>query len=176
MKKETKGLLVGIIAMAFVVAVSNILVAYPIGNWLTWAAFIYPLAFFVTDMSNRVLGTAAARRVVFVGFIVGVLLSLIFAEPRIAIASGVAFLTAQLLDVLIFDRLRRSAWWRAPLFSSTIASAIDTAIFFSIAFVGTSVPWVTLAIGDYGIKMFMALILLIPFRVFYRRFAPIAVR
>lgn len=172
MAQKTKGFIVAVIAMAVVVTVSNILVVYPIGNWLTWAAFTYPIAFFVTDMSNRVLGTAAARRVVLVGFVIGVFLSLILAEPRIAIASGTAFLVAQLLDVFVFDRLRRAVWWRAPLFSSTIASAIDTAIFFSLAFIGTGVPWVTLAVGDYSAKMFMALVLLIPFRALYKRFAP----
>jgi uncharacterized PurR-regulated membrane protein YhhQ (DUF165 family) len=173
MTTQTKGFIVGVVAMAVVVTVSNILVAHPIGNWLTWAAFTYPLAFFVTDMSNRVLGVSTARQVVFVGFILGVLLSLILADVRIAIASGTAFLSAQLLDVFIFDKLRNMQWWRAPLFSSTIASVIDTGIFFSLAFVGTGVPWVTLAIGDYGAKMLMALSLLIPFRMLYKKLVPI---
>jgi uncharacterized PurR-regulated membrane protein YhhQ (DUF165 family) len=139
---------------------------------MTWAAFTYPIAFFVTDMSNRVMGVRVARKVVFTGFIFGVALSLVLAEPRIALASGTAFLSSQLLDVFVFDKLRKAQWWRAPLFSSTVASIIDTGLFFSLAFVGTGVPWVTLAIGDYGTKILMALALLIPFRALYKSLVP----
>jgi len=155
----------GIVAMAIVVTVSNVLVSYTINDWLTWAAFTYPIAFLVTDLTNRKLGVGSARKVVCVGFAVAVLLSIYFAGWRIAIASGSAFLVAQLLDVQIFDRLRKGVWWRAPLVSSSIASAVDTVLFFGIAFIGTSVPWVTLAAGDYLVKLAMALTMLIPFRV-----------
>lgn len=154
----------GVAAMTLLVTASNVLVQYPINDWLTWAAFTYPVCFLVTDLTNRALGPAAARRVVLVGFAVGVLLSVILATPRIAFASGSAFLVAQLLDVAIFDRLRRGTWWQAPLVSSSVASAVDTALFFSLAFAGTAVPWITLGLGDYAAKLAMALAMLIPFR------------
>ena len=160
-----KGFWLGILAMAVVVTVSNIVVQYPINDWLTWGALTYPVAFLVTDLTNRALGPAVARRVVYVGFALAVAFSIHFAGPRIALASGSAFLVAQLLDIAIFDRLRRAVWWQAPLVSSSLASALDTAIFFALAFAGTSVPWVTLAIGDYGAKIAMALAMLIPFRM-----------
>ena len=160
-----RGFWIGLTAMAFLVTASNVLVQYPINDWLTWAAFTYPVCFLVTDLTNRALGPAAARRVVYAGFALAVLLSVYFATPRIALASGSAFLVAQLLDVAIFNRLRAGTWWRAPLVSSSIASAADTALFFSVAFVGTAVPWVTLALGDYAVKLAMALIMLLPFRV-----------
>lgn len=159
------GVLLGIAAMAAVVTASNILVQYPINDWLTWGAFTYPVAFLVTDLTNRRLGTASARKVVYAGFALAVVLSIMLATPRIAIASGAAFLVAQLLDVSIFDKLRQAIWWKAPLISSALASAIDTALFFGIAFAGTEVPWVTLAIGDYGVKIAIALLMLIPFRM-----------
>ena len=154
----------GALAMVVLIVASNVLVQYQINDWLTWAAFTYPVCFLVTDLTNRALGAAAARRVVYVGFAVGVVLSIYFATPRIAVASGSAFLVAQLLDVVIFDRLRRGSWWRAPLISSSIASAVDTALFFAIAFAGTAVPWVTLGLGDYAVKLAMALAMLLPFR------------
>lgn len=154
----------GVLVMTVLVTASNVLVQYPINDWLTWAAFTYPVCFLVTDLTNRAMGPAAARRVVLVGFAVGVLLSIYFATPRIAFASGSAFLIAQLLDIAIFDRLRRGTWWQAPLVSSSIASAVDTALFFSIAFVGTGVPWITLGLGDYAVKLAMALAMLLPFR------------
>lgn len=160
------GVIAGLIAMGLVVLVSNIAVQYPINDWLTWGAFTYPIAFLVTDLTNRIFGPANARLVVFAGFLVGVALSLYFADPRIAIASGAAFLTAQLLDVAIFDRLRQRAWWKAPLISSLLASAIDTVIFFAGAFAMTGLPWITWAIGDYGAKLLMAAALLVPFRLF----------
>ncbi len=162
---EQRGFWIGVAAMIVVVVASNITVQIPINDWLTWGAFTYPIAFLVTDLTNRALGPVVARRVVYVGFALGVLLSFYFAGWRIAFASGSAFLIAQLLDVQIFDRLRRAAWWRAPFVSSTLASALDTALFFSLAFAGTGLPWITWGIGDYGVKLAMALGLLIPFRV-----------
>lgn len=195
----------GILAMAAVVVASNILVQFLFGNWLTWGAFTYPLAFLVTDLMNRVYGVQAARRVVFVGFLVGVGCSLVGTQImgefgplvtlRIAVGSGIAFLTAQLLDVAIFDRLRNGAWWQAPVFSSIIGSSIDTALFFSIAFsgaltwiepgndvswAGEMLPllgwgpvaplWVSLAVADWGVKLAIAMVALIPFRLLTRKF------
>ena len=151
-------------AMAAVVVASNVLVQFPINDWLTWGAFTYPAAFLVTDLTNRRLGPDAARRVAIAGFVAAVLLSMWLATPRIALASGTAFLTAQLLDVTVFDRLRRRPWWQAPLASSTLASIWDTAVFFSLAFAGTGLPWVTWALGDLAVKLAMALALLLPFR------------
>ena len=160
-----RGVLFGIAAMVAVVAASNVLVQFPIGDWLSWGAFTYPVAFLITDLTNRAFGPAKARQVVCVGFALAVLLSMWLATPRIALASGAAFLAAQLLDVRIFDRLRRAGtWWLPPLASSSIASALDTALFFSIAFAGTAAPWVTLGIGDYAVKLAVALAMLVPFR------------
>jgi uncharacterized PurR-regulated membrane protein YhhQ (DUF165 family) len=162
-------LLPAIAAMVAVVAAANVLVQHPIeafgaGDWLTWGAFTYPLSFLVTDLTNRRCGPEPARRVVYVGFALGVALSVALATPRIALASGAAFLVGQLLDIHVFDRLRRQAWWRAPLISSFLASAVDTALFFSLAFAFTPVPWPTLALGDFAVKLAMALVLLAPFR------------
>ena len=153
-------------AMAGLVALSNVLVQYPLGDWLTWGAFTYPVCFLVTDLTNRMHGAATARQVVYVGFAAAVVLSIVLATPRIAVASGLAFLVAQLLDVSIFDRMRRRIWWQAPLVSSMLGSAVDTALFFSIAFYGTGFPWVTLGIGDFLWKAAFALAMLIPFRLF----------
>ena len=158
-----------IAAMVAVVAAANVLVQFPLeafgaGEWLTWGAFTYPLSFLVTDLTNRRYGAGPARRVVYVGFALGVALSVALATPRIALASGAAFLAGQLLDIRVFDRLRRQAWWRAPLVSSLLASALDTALFFSLAFAFTPVPWPTLALGDFAVKLAMALLLLAPFR------------
>ncbi|ABG30085.1 hypothetical protein CEP88_12130 [Roseobacter denitrificans] len=196
----TRAHLPGIIAMAAIVVASNILVQFLFGNWLTWGAFTYPLAFLVTDIMNRVYGAQAARRVVFTGFIVGIICSLIGTQImgeygplvtlRIAIGSGIAFLTAQLLDVSIFSALRGGTWWRAPLASTLIGSTVDTALFFSIAFsaslsfiepandvswagevlpilgFGPQAPlWVSLAIADWGVKLSLALLALVPFRL-----------
>jgi len=161
------------IAMGVIILASNFLVEIPvqghigtfnIAEWVTYGAITYPIAFLVTDTANRLYGAAAARKVVVFGFILGVILSLIFADMRIAIASGSAFLTAQMLDVFVFDKLRRSAWWQAPLLSSLIGSAVDTVLFFSIAFAGTGLPWVTWALGDFAIKLAMAALLLPAFR------------
>ena len=151
-------------AMVAVVAGSNVAVQYPINDWLTWGAFTYPIAFLVTDLTNRRLGPGTAREVAGIGFALAVLLSIIVATPRIALASGSAFLTAQLLDITVFNRLRRLPWWQAPLISSAIASIWDTAVFFSLAFAGTGLPWITWAVGDLGAKAAMALLLLLPFR------------
>ncbi len=185
--------------MAIIVVASNILVQYLFGSWLTWGAFTYPFAFLVTDIMNRVYGAGPARTVVLVGFVVGVLCSMIGTQVvgefgplvtfRIAMASGLAFLTAQLLDVGIFAALRRGVWWKAPLVSTLIGSTVDTAIFFSVAFSGTlafiepgndvswageALPilglgpvaplWVSLAIADWAVKLTLALIALAPFR------------
>ncbi|MEO0911835.1 MAG: queuosine precursor transporter [Pseudomonadota bacterium] len=195
-----KSLLSGVIAMATVVVTSNILVQYLFGDWLTWGAFTYPFAFLVTDLMNRLYGAATARKVVFAGFAVGVLCSLIGSQIegefgplvslRVAIGSGVAFLVAQLVDVAIFARLRAGAWWRAPLVSSFVGSGLDTALFFAIAFSASlsfiapgvdvgwaneAVPmfgfgpvaplWVSLAVADFGVKLVLALIALVPFRL-----------
>ena len=203
-------ILPGVFAMAIVVVASNILVQFLIlDGLLTWGAFSYPLAFLVTDVMNRVYGAATARRVVFIGFIVGVVCSLIgsqimiqgdgFEFPavalRVAIGSATAFLVAQLIDVAIFQRLRDGAWWRAPLASTLIGSTIDTALFFTIAFsrlisfganadaeiswawdvvpfllAGPDAPlWVSLAVADWGVKLTIALIALLPFRLIVGR-------
>ena len=163
---KQKSLITLIIGMALVVVISNIAVSYPINDWLTWGALTYPIAFLVTDITNRLFGVARARTVVYAGFLMGVILSLWAADMRIALASGSAFLIAQLLDITIFDKLRQKTWWKAPLISTIISSAVDTLLFFSIAFVATGLPWVTWAIGDYGAKLAMAAVLLMPFRFF----------
>jgi queuosine precursor transporter len=155
-------------AMIAVVVASNVAVQFPINDWLTWGAFTYPIAFLVTDLSNRAFGPARARQVILVGFLLGVVLSILAATPRIAIASGSAFLVAQLLDVMIFHRMRKLEWWRAPLASSLIASAVDTILFFALAFAATGLPWVTWAVGDYAAKLAMAAILLLPYRALVR--------
>jgi len=153
-------------AMIAVVVASNLLVQFAINDWLTWGAFSYPLSFLVTDLTNRRYGPRRARQVVGVGFVCAVALSIVVADARIAFASGAAYLAAQLLDIAIFDRLRRQAWWQAPFVSSVVSSALDTALFFGLAFAGTGVPWVTLAIGDYLVKLGMAAVCLAPYRAF----------
>ncbi len=197
-------LLPGILAMAAVVVASNILVQFLFGQWLTWGAFTYPLAFLVTDVMNRVYGASVARKVVLAGFVTGIACSAIGTQImgefgplvtwRIALGSGLAFLTAQMLDVSIFDRLRSGRWWRAPLASTLVGSAVDTALFFTIAFsasmtflepandvswagevlpmlgFGPEAPlWVSLAVADWGVKLALALIALVPFRMIVRR-------
>jgi uncharacterized PurR-regulated membrane protein YhhQ (DUF165 family) len=151
--------------MVVIIVSSNVLVQYPLGEWLTWGAITYPFAFLVVDLANRYYGPRTARQIVYIGFIVALLLSAWLATPRIAIASGTAFLCAELLDVTVFNRLRRRIWWQPPLVSTLAASVLDTAIFFSLAFAGTDVPWVTLALGDFGVKLVIALFALLPFRV-----------
>ena len=153
-----------VIAMALVVVLSNFAVQYPINDWLTWGAFTYPVVFLVTDLTNRALGPSAARRVAWVGFAVAVLVSLWVAPWRIALASGTAFIAAQLLDISAFNRLRQATWWQAPLIGSIVASVLDTAIFFFLAFYGSEMDWLMLATGDIGVKWAMALLLLAPYR------------
>jgi len=200
-------ILPGVIAMAAVVVASNILVQFLFGQWLTWGAFTYPIAFLVTDVMNRVYGPGPARKVVLAGFVTGVICSLIgtrimgefgpLVTLRIALGSGAAFLVAQLMDVAIFDRLREGAWWRAPLASTLVGSSLDTAIFFTIAFsgalsviepgndvawanealpllgLGPVVPlWVSLGFADWLVKLGLALVALVPFRLIVDRLRP----
>ena len=160
-----RGLAPAIAAMAVVVTASNVLVQHPLNDWLTWGALSYPFAFLVTDLTNRRFGPRGARRVVLVGFACAVALSAWLANPRIAAASGSAFLIAQLADVQVFDRLRNGSWWQAPLVSSALGSILDTALFFSLAFAGTGLPWTTWALGDLAVKAGFALALLVPFRL-----------
>jgi|TARA_B100001093_G_scaffold506180_1_gene564705 uncharacterized integral membrane protein (TIGR00697 family) len=164
--------------MGLIVILSNYLVQFPINHFglqkiLTYGAFSYPIIFLITDLTNRAYGKQIAKKVVYLGFVVGILLTLFVStnfsdiiSVRIAIGSGTAFLAAQIIDIHIFDKLRENKiWFAAPLISSIIGSSIDTFIFFSIAFYGTEIPWVTLAIGDFVVKLLMAMIMLIPFRV-----------
>jgi uncharacterized integral membrane protein (TIGR00697 family) len=197
----TRNLIPGVLAMAAIVVASNILVQFLFGQWLTWGAFTYPFAFLVTDLTNRFQGAAAARKVVLAGFVVGVVCSLIGTQIigafgplvtlRIALASGLAFLVAQLMDVHVFNKLRVGSWWRAPLVSTLVGASLDTAIFFTIAFsaglafiepandvawaneslpllsVGPAVPlWASLATADWIVKLSLAIVALVPFRVF----------
>lgn len=197
-----KNLLPGILAMAAIVVASNILVLHPLGNYLTWGAVSYPFAFLVTDLTNRIQGAQAARRVVLAGFVTGILCSLVIGSfsplvtLRVAMGSGLAFLAAQLLDVAIFDRMRSGVWWKAPLVSTLISSSIDTAIFFTVAFsaaltflepandvtwaagpgallgMGPTAPfWVSMAVADWLVKLAIALLALVPFRIILGRFA-----
>lgn len=152
-------------AMAAVVLASNILVQFPINDWLTWGALTYPVAFLVSELVNRAHGPHAARRVAWLGFAVAVAASLALAPVRIAMASGTAFLLSQWLDIGIFDRLRRGTWWRAPLFATLLAAVLDTAVFWSLAFAGTEGPWVTWALGDLAVKLVLGVALLLPFRL-----------
>ena len=158
-------LFLGVLAMAIVVAVSNVAVGYPINDWITWGALTYPVAFLVTDVMNRSFGASNARKVVYGGFLVGVVLSIWLADVRIALASGTAFLTAQLIDIFVFNRISKKTWWQAPFISSSLSSAIDTVLFFSIAFFGSGLPWVSWAVGDYAVKLAMAILLLVPFKI-----------
>jgi len=153
-----------VLAMAMVIVLSNVLVQFPINDWLTWGAFTYPLVFLVTDLSNRALGPAAARRVAIISFGIAVLVSLALAPWRIAVASGSAFVLAMAMDILVFNHWRRASWWKAPLVGSLLASVIDTAVFFFIAFAGTDMDWTLLAAGDLAVKAAMAAVLLAPYR------------
>lgn len=197
-------LLPGIIAMAAVVVASNILVQHPLGFYLTWGALTYPFAFLVNDLTNRLQGPAAARRVVLAGFVTGLICSFIgtrivgefgpLVTFRIALASGTAFLAAQLWDISIFNRLRKRSWWKAPLIATVLGSVLDTAIFFPTAFsatlsflepgndvawataatpllgLGPELPfWVSLAVADFAVKMAIALVALVPFRIMVGR-------
>ena len=163
--------------MGVVVLTSNYLVQFPINYYgleeiLTYGAFSYPVAFLITDLANRSYGKFVARKIVYVGFIIGIVFTLFFStnfadliSVRIAIGSGTAFMVAQLLDVQIFDYLRKKKWFVAPLTSSLIGSTVDTFLFFSISFYATGIPWVTLSLGDLAVKIFVALAMLIPFRL-----------
>ena len=163
--------------MGVVVLASNYLVQFPIKYYglekiLTYGAFSYPIAFLITDLANRSYGKFVARKIVYIGFIIGISFTLLFStnygdliSVRIAIGSGTAFLVAQLIDVQIFDKLRMKKWFIAPLASSLIGSVVDTFLFFSISFYATGVPWVTLSLGDLAVKLFVALMMLIPFRL-----------
>jgi queuosine precursor transporter len=191
---------IALIAITVVVLASNILVQYPfdhagLGNYLTWGAFTYPFSFLVTDLSNRRFGVKGARQVVYVGFVLAVVLSILLATPRIAMASGAAFLVAQLLDIRIFARLRNKAWWLPPFVSSVISSALDTVIFFSVAFycgavpglqmtisdmlgsVGIAdsciaLPWINLAVADYTVKLMLAALSIAPYGAILRIMRP----
>ena len=171
--------------MGLVVLASNYLVQFPIKYYgleeiLTYGAFSYPIAFLITDLANRSYGKMIAKKIVYFGFLLGIGLSLLFSTDfadyisiRVAIGSGTAFLTAQLLDVQIFDNLRKRKWFIAPLTSSLIGSIVDTFLFFSISFYGTGVPWFTLALGDLAVKILVAIIMLVPFRLLLKTFKPI---
>ena len=176
-KIESRFFFILAFSMALIVAISNYLVQFPIKymdlqDLFTYGAFSYPVAFLITDLANRRYGKIIARKIVYIGFILGLVLTLFFStdfsnliSKRIAAGSGTAFLIAQLLDVQVFDKLRKKVWFVAPLVSSIIGSIIDTFLFFSIAFYGTGINWVTLSFGDLFVKIFVALAMLIPFRL-----------
>ena len=155
--------------MAAVITASNILVGYPINDWLTWGHFSFPVSFFIADLVNRQLGAAKARQVAYAGFAVAVIVSFWLASPRIALASGSAFIVGQLINITVFDRLRHWHWWRVPLISSSAASTVDTVIFYSFAFAGTGLPWLTWSIGDYAVKLASAVFLILPYFVVTKR-------
>ena len=171
--------------MGVVVLTSNYLVQFPINYYglskiLTYGAFSYPVAFLITDLANRFYGKLVARKIVYFGFFIGIIFTLLFStnfadliSVRIAIGSGAAFLTAQLLDIQIFDRLRKKEWFVAPLTSSVIGSSVDTFLFFSISFYATEVPWITLSLGDLSVKLFVSLIMLVPFKILIKISKPI---
>ena len=173
--------------MGVVVLISNYLVQFPVNYYglneiLTYGAFSYPIAFLITDLANRSYGKLVARKIVYIGFAIGISFTLLFSTNftdlislRIAIGSGTAFLIAQILDVQIFDKLRKRDWFIAPLTSSLIGSTVDTFLFFSISFYATGVPWVTLALGDLIVKILVALIMLIPFRFLLKTFKPLKI-
>ena len=170
------------VLMGVVVLSSNYLVQFPVNyynleNILTYGAFTYPVAFLITDLANRSYGKLVARKIVYIGFVLGIASTLFFSTNfsdlisiRIAIGSGTAFMAAQLLDVKIFDYLRKEKWFIAPLTSSLISSIVDTFLFFSISFYGTEIPWVTLSFGDLVVKILVAFLMLIPFRLLLSTF------
>ena len=170
------------VLMGVVVLVSNYLVQFPIKHYgleeiLTYGAFSYPIAFLITDLANRSYGKLVARKIVYIGFIIGIAFTFFFStnfsdliSVRIAVGSGTAFIVAQLLDVQIFDQLRNKRWFVAPLTSSLIGSIVDTFLFFSISFYGTGIPWITLSFGDLAVKILVTLIMLIPFRLLLSTF------
>ena len=173
------------VLMGVVVLSSNYLVQFPINYYglneiLTYGAFSYPVAFLITDLANKFYGKFVARKIVYFGFFIGIIFTLLFSTDfadlisiRIAIGSGIAFITAQLLDIQIFDRLRKREWFIAPLTSSVIGSIVDTFLFFSISFYATEVPWVTLSLGDLAVKLFVSLIMLVPFKILLKIGKPI---
>ena len=175
------------ILMGLVVLASNYLVQFPVKYYglediLTFGAFSYPVAFLITDLANRSYGKIVARRIVYIGFITGICFTLLFStnfadliSVRIAIGSGSAFLVAQLLDVQIFDKLRKKEWFVAPIISSFIGSTVDTFLFFSISFYATGISWFTLSLGDLAVKLFVALLMLIPFRLLLGTLKPVKV-
>ena len=164
--------LIGLLVMASNYLLQRLIKYYGLEEILTYGAFSYPIAFLITDLANRSFGKSVARKIVYIGFTIGILFTLMFSTNfadlisiRIAIGSGTAFIIAQLLDVQIFDQLRQKKWFIAPLTSSLIGSTVDTFLFFSISFYATGVPWVTLSLGDLAVKIFIALVMLIPFRL-----------
>ncbi len=171
--------------MGVVVLFSNYLVQFPINYYglneiLTYGAFSYPVAFLITDLANRFYGKFVARKIVYFGFFIGIIFTLLFSTDfadlisiRIAIGSGVAFIVAQLLDIQIFDSLRKKEWFIAPLTSSVIGSTVDTFLFFSISFYATGVPWITLSLGDLAVKIFVSLVMLVPFKILLKISKPI---
>ena len=173
------------ILMGVVVLSSNYLVQFPINYYglseiLTYGAFSYPVAFLITDLANRFYGKLVARKIVYIGFFIGIIFTLLFSTDfadlisiRIAIGSGVAFVAAQLLDIQIFDSLRKKVWFIAPLTSSVIGSTVDTFLFFSISFYATGVPWITLSLGDLAVKIFVSLVMLVPFKILLKISKPI---
>ena len=173
------------VLMGVVVLSSNYLVQFPINYYglneiLTYGAFSYPVAFLITDLANRFYGKFVARKIVYFGFFIGITFTLLFSTDfadlisiRIAIGSGIAFIAAQLLDIQIFDHLRKKEWFIAPLTSSVIGSIVDTFLFFSISFYATEVPWVTLSLGDLAVKLFVSLIMLVPFKILLKIGKPI---
>jgi uncharacterized PurR-regulated membrane protein YhhQ (DUF165 family) len=161
-----------LLALVLVILASNILVQTPLNDWLTWGAITYPFSFLITDLANRYYGLRFARRLVYAGFVIALVLSAYYATPRIALASGTAFLVAELADVQIFDRLRRRVWWQPPLVSTLVGSVLDTAVFFTLAFYGTGMPWITLGLGDLGVKVALAVLTLLPFRAALALFRP----
>ena len=181
----TKSFLLLSFLMGVVVLSSNYLVQFPINYYgfneiLTYGAFSYPIAFLITDLANRSFGKLFARKIVYLGFFLGIGFTILFSTDfadlisiRIAIGSGIAFLVSQLLDVQIFDKLRKKEWFIAPLTSSMIGSTIDTLLFFFISFYATGVPWITLSLGDLTVKILVALLMLIPFRLLLKTFKPI---
>lgn len=160
----TRQFVLAVSIMALIVMASNVLVQYPLNRWLTWGALTYPVSFLVADLLNRRFGPQVARRVAYVGFIAALFASFWVATPRIAIASGCAFLCAQLVDIHVFHRLRHQRWWRAPLLGGVAAATFDTFVFFSVAFAGTTMPWITLLFGDLVVKLAVNTTMLAPFR------------
>lgn len=161
MQSKVKLFYLGMITVIFA---SNYLVQFPINDWLTWGAFTYPISFFVTELANRFYGPRQARKIVYVGFFFGIVVSALLATPRIAFASCSAFIIAQLLDISVFNRLRNQVWWMAPFFASVLASIVDASIFWTVAFAGEDVPLLTWALGDTLVKIGLDFLMLTPFR------------